>query len=76
MSENRKLKVICPDCGSPYLKRPEDFDFETNFVGVSCVECGREITKVDVLKHDSEEARNRADETIRAVLKGTRWERK
>jgi len=55
---------------------PNDFDFETNFVDVSCVECGREINKDDVLQQDVDATRKRDDETIEAVFKGTPWERK
>ncbi|WP_440310876.1 ECs_2282 family putative zinc-binding protein, partial [Klebsiella pneumoniae] len=49
MSKLTTMKVACPDCGSEMLKRPDGFDFDTNFVGVSCANCGREITKDDVV---------------------------
>ncbi len=76
MLKNKNLKVSCPYCGSPFLTMPNDFDFETNFVDVSCVECGREINKDDVLQQDVDATRKRDDETIEAVFKGTPWERK
>ncbi|WP_441768127.1 ECs_2282 family putative zinc-binding protein, partial [Klebsiella pneumoniae] len=41
MSKLTTMKVACPDCGSEMLKRPDGFDFDTNFVGVSCANCGR-----------------------------------
>ncbi len=54
MSKLTTMKVACPDCGSEMLKRPDGFDFDTNFVGVSCANCGREITKDDVVKQGTD----------------------
>jgi len=78
MLKNVNLKVICPYCGSPFLTMPNDFDFdfETNFADVSCVECGREINKDDVVQQDIAETRKRDDETMKAIFKGTMWDRK
>ncbi|WP_458254835.1 ECs_2282 family putative zinc-binding protein, partial [Enterobacter asburiae] len=39
------------------FNQPDDFDFETNFTGVSCADCGREITKDDVV--------NQATDTVK-----------
>lgn len=59
MLEKQTMKVACPDCGSEMLKRPDNFDFETNFVGVSCADCGREITKDDVVKQGTDVVKSR-----------------
>ncbi|MGX6272351.1 ECs_2282 family putative zinc-binding protein [Escherichia coli] len=73
MLENQTLKVACPDCGSEMLKRPDDFDFDTNFVGVSCVECGREITKDDVIKQGKNVVQKQVNDMLRNTLKGSGW---
>ncbi|WP_439212124.1 ECs_2282 family putative zinc-binding protein [Duffyella gerundensis] len=49
MLESKTMKVACPDCGSELIKRPDDFDFDSNFTDVSCADCGREITRDDVV---------------------------
>lgn len=51
------MRTVCPDCGSEMFNQPDDFDFETNFTGVSCADCGREITKDDVV--------NQATDTVK-----------
>ncbi|WP_032973807.1 ECs_2282 family putative zinc-binding protein [Cronobacter malonaticus] len=73
MIENQTLKVSCPDCGSDMLKRPDDFDFETNFVDVSCANCGREITKADVIQQGTDVAKKQVEDMLRNTLKGSGW---
>lgn len=69
MSKLTTMKVACPDCGSEMLKRPDDFDFDTNFVGVSCANCGREITKDDVVKQGTDVVKSRLT-TFSGCLQG------
>ncbi|MGM3185407.1 MULTISPECIES: ECs_2282 family putative zinc-binding protein [Musicola] len=44
------FNICCPVCGSDQITRPTNFDFNTNFTGVSCGMCGRPITKADAIK--------------------------
>ncbi|WP_459251559.1 ECs_2282 family putative zinc-binding protein [Escherichia sp. MOD1-EC6842] len=55
------------------FKRPDDFDFDTNFVGVSCAECGREITRDDVIKQGKNVVHEQVNDMLRNALKGSRW---
>ncbi|HBR6710455.1 hypothetical protein QIG23_00510 [Klebsiella pneumoniae] len=76
MSKLTTMKVACPDCGSGMLKRPDGFDFDTNFVGVSCANCGREITKDDVVKQGTDVVKKQVDDILRDAFKGTGWKLK
>ncbi|MCE9949396.1 ECs_2282 family putative zinc-binding protein [Hafnia paralvei] len=73
MLENQTLKISCPDCGSEMLKMPDDFDFETNFVGVSCADCGREITKADAINQGTDVVKKQVDAFLMDSLKGSGW---
>ncbi|WP_456306271.1 ECs_2282 family putative zinc-binding protein [Hafnia paralvei] len=73
MLENQTLKIACPDCGSEMLKMPDDFDFETNFVGVSCADCGREIIKADAINQVTDVVKKQVDAFLRDSLKGSGW---
>ncbi|MCS5948204.1 TFIIB-type zinc ribbon-containing protein [Klebsiella pneumoniae subsp. pneumoniae] len=73
MSKLTTMKVACPDCGSEMLKRPDVFDFDTNFVGVSCANCGREITKDDVVKQGTDVVKSRLTTSSGDAFKGTGW---
>lgn len=68
MTESQTMKVSCPDCGSEFIKRPDDFDFETNFVGVSCASCGRAITKDDVIEQGVDVVKKQVDDLIRSTF--------
>ncbi|WP_446669643.1 ECs_2282 family putative zinc-binding protein [Klebsiella quasipneumoniae] len=76
MSKLTTMEVARPDCGSEMLKRPDDFDFDTNFVGVSCANCGREITKDDVVKQGTDVVKKQVDDILRDAFKGTGWKLK
>ncbi|WP_446650573.1 MULTISPECIES: ECs_2282 family putative zinc-binding protein [Atlantibacter] len=64
------LKIACPDCGSELISRPDDFDFDNNFVDVSCAKCGRPISKDDVIEQATAAAKKKFDDMIRKSLKG------
>ncbi|ELI8046785.1 TPA: hypothetical protein ACJIVJ_002914 [Yersinia enterocolitica] len=66
----KTLKVACPDCGSELVSRPDDFDFDSNFVDVSCADCGRAITKDDVIEQATASAKKQLDDMLRDSLKG------
>lgn len=40
----------CRVCKCEFLKRPEAFDFDKNFVDVSCAGCGRQVTKKELMR--------------------------
>ncbi|WP_424293013.1 ECs_2282 family putative zinc-binding protein [Citrobacter freundii] len=67
------MRTVCPDCGSEMFNQPDDFDFETNFTGVSCADCGREITKDDVVNQATDTVKKQIDDMLRNSLKGTGW---
>ncbi|WP_431356242.1 ECs_2282 family putative zinc-binding protein [Enterobacter roggenkampii] len=67
------MRTVCPDCGSEMFNQPDDFDFETNFIGVSCADCGREITKDDVINQATDTVKKQLDDMLRNSLKGTGW---
>ncbi|WP_424953105.1 ECs_2282 family putative zinc-binding protein [Citrobacter freundii] len=67
------MRTVCPDCGSEMFNQPDDFDFETNFTGVSCADCGREITKDDVVNQATDTVKKQLDDMLRNSLKGTGW---
>ncbi|WP_416359416.1 ECs_2282 family putative zinc-binding protein [Enterobacter hormaechei] len=67
------MRTLCPDCGSEMFNQPDDFDFETNFTGVSCADCGREITKDDVVNQATDTVKKQIDDMLRNSLKGTGW---
>ena len=69
MTDKITFAIACPDCGSEQIKQPTDFDFDTNFVGVSCAVCGREITKDDVIKQATDRAAERAKRFIDDMFK-------
>lgn len=69
----KTMKAVCPDCGSEMFERPDDFDFDTNFVDVFCAECGREITRDDVVDQATDTVRKQIDDVLRDTLKGTGW---
>ncbi|EAU0146547.1 hypothetical protein AIS07_20695 [Salmonella enterica] len=62
------MKVSCPDGGSEMIKRSDDFDFETNFVGVSCAVCGQVITKGDVIDQGVDMVKKQVDDIIRSTF--------
>lgn len=39
----------CYVCRCEFLKQPEFFDFEENFLSLNCASCGREVTKKELL---------------------------
>ncbi|WP_430438598.1 ECs_2282 family putative zinc-binding protein [Pantoea eucalypti] len=55
------------------FKRPDDFDFDSNFVDVFCADCGREITRDDVVNQATNVAKKQVDDMLRNSLKGTGW---
>jgi DNA-directed RNA polymerase subunit RPC12/RpoP len=59
------MRTVCPDCGSEMFNQPDDFDFETNFTGVSCADCGREITKDDVVNQATDTVKKQLDDMLR-----------
>jgi DNA-directed RNA polymerase subunit RPC12/RpoP len=59
------MRTVCPDCGSEMFNQPDDFDFETNFTGVSCADCGREITKDDVVNQATDTVKKQIDDMLR-----------
>ncbi|EEZ0873684.1 ECs_2282 family putative zinc-binding protein [Escherichia coli] len=67
------MRTVCPDCGSEMFNQPDDFDFETNFTGVSCADCGREITKDDVVNQATDTVKKQIDDMLRNSLKGAGW---
>lgn len=70
------MKTVCPDCGSEMFERPDDFDFDTNFVDVFCADCGRKITKDDVVNQATDVAKKQLDDMLRNSFKGTGWKLK
>ena len=58
------MRTVCPDCGSEMFNQPDDFDFETNFTGVSCADCGREITKDDVVNQATDTVKKQLDDML------------
>ncbi|MEI9696070.1 ECs_2282 family putative zinc-binding protein [Atlantibacter hermannii] len=69
MSNTVDIEIVCPDCGSTLIKRPDDFNFESNFVDVSCAACGRDITKDDVIKQVTDAAKKQAADIVRNAFK-------
>ena len=70
---SKTIKIACPNCGSELISRPDDFDFDSNFVDVSCSECGRGITKDDVIEQATASAKKQVEDALRDSLKGFKF---
>ncbi|WP_455769519.1 ECs_2282 family putative zinc-binding protein [Serratia fonticola] len=70
------IHLSCPDCGSESISRPADFNFETNFNGVSCADCGRSITKDDAINQGRNVVKKQVDDIIRDAFKGSAFKLK
>ncbi|BCA39374.1 TPA: ECs_2282 family putative zinc-binding protein [Citrobacter freundii] len=71
MCDSIQMKLACPDCGCELIKRPDDFDFENNFVGASCADCGREITKDDAIQQGKDVVTKQLNAMLGNAFKGT-----
>ncbi len=67
------LHTVCPDCGSEMSNKFENYEFDRYFTGVSCEDCGREITKDDFLSKATDPVKNKLDDMLRNSLKGIDW---
>ena len=68
MSEVINLEIACPDCGSKFIKRPTNFNFDNNFTKLICCECHLDITK-DELIEAFEEISDSSREDINDMLR-------
>lgn len=73
MSETKTIKITCPECGSKLISRPDDYDFDSNFIDVSCADCGRSITKDDVIEQATASAKKQIDDMFRDSIKGFKF---
>ncbi len=71
MNDSIQMKLACPDCGSELIKRPDDFDFENNFVDVSCADCGRTITKDDAIQQGKDVVTKQLNAMLADAFKGS-----
>ncbi|MHA8681285.1 ECs_2282 family putative zinc-binding protein [Klebsiella pneumoniae] len=43
------IKITCPECGSERIKAPSEVHTLDDLAGSICADCGREISKDDVV---------------------------
>jgi len=49
---NRSVALLCPTCGCTQFNSPEPMNSETELV--TCTSCGRELTRNELIRENSE----------------------
>lgn len=57
---NRTVPLHCPTCGSSNFSQPDEAELETALM--TCASCGREITKADLIRENTENIDEHAKE--------------
>ncbi|WP_414843175.1 ECs_2282 family putative zinc-binding protein [Limnobaculum sp. M2-1] len=64
-----KVQFSCPDCGNQTFKFDAKIGSLDNLHGAVCNNCGREVTKDDVIAHGRNIVKNRIREALRTSIK-------